>query len=85
MANKLQRAIIHPDKEFLDVFSETLFRKKYVKITGLGIFTLATTEQRVMKKHPISGEKVIIPKHLRVVFKISKTIKRKLKDYEQGK
>jgi nucleoid DNA-binding protein len=85
MANRIQKAIIHPDKEFLKVFSETLFRKKYVKITGLGIFTLATTKQRVMEKHPISGERVTIPKHLRVVFKVSQTIKRKLKDYEQTK
>jgi nucleoid DNA-binding protein len=82
MANKTQKAIIHLEKDFLDVFEDTLFRNHYVKIKGLGVFRLAKTKARVIERHPISGKRIEIPSHLRVSFRVSETVKRKLRGHE---
>ena len=85
MANKKQKAIITPEDSFLNLFYETLFHKKRVKLTGIGIFTLIKVKDRVVEKHPKTGERCFIPAHYRVGVNLSKTLKRKLKDYEQSK
>ena len=83
MANKFQRTIIQPDKQFTEVFCETLFRTKKVKLTGVGIFSIVEMAEKIIEKHPKTGKRIVIPVHTRIKFDLSKTIKRKLKAFEQ--
>lgn len=79
--NKPQKVIMKTDKEFYKTFCETLFRKKSIKLTGIGIFQIKKSKA-MTKKHPRYGIMMDIPAHYRITFRASKTIKAKLKHYE---
>jgi nucleoid DNA-binding protein len=81
--NIKQKTIIKPDKHFTDVFCETLFHTKKVKLTGIGIFSLFKTKEMVIDKTKLLGDRFVVPPHYRIKFQPSKTIKAKLKAFEQ--
>lgn len=83
MANKKQKAIFSLEESFLNLFYETLFHKKSVKLTGLGKFTLVKVKERKMLNPKILKE-IHVPAHYRISIVPSLTLKRKLKEYEKG-
>ena len=83
MANRKQKTIIKLEDDFIDMLTNTLFKQKRVKITGLGIFSVVKAKGRIFDKHPKTGKRVVVPPHLRIAFTLSKTFKNKLKAYEK--
>jgi nucleoid DNA-binding protein len=75
MANRKQKTILKfKDDEFLARLSLCLKENKRVKVTGIGIFELREMKERKIM-NPYTRKIQIIPRHNKIGFLPSKTLK----------
>ena len=78
--------IHHDESKFLldctlDVLKDMFLdqgEKIHIEIRNFGVFDIFYTDKRLNARNPKTGEKVVIPKRKKIVFKTSKKIREKL-------
>lgn len=69
---------------FKEILAETLLTGEKVNITGLGIFDTVHVKE-AMRRNPYTGEPVLMPERIKVRFRASEPLKRKLNDNEEDR
>lgn len=66
---------------FKEILTETLLNGEKVNMIGLGIFDTVHAKE-AMRRNPHTGEPVLMPERIKVRFRASEPLKRKLNDKE---
>ena len=69
---------------FKEILTETLLNGEKVNMIGLGIFDTVHAKE-AMRRNPCTGEPVLMPERIKVRFRASEPLKRKLNDKEEDR
>tara|TARA_B100000683_G_C12068919_1_gene381920 strand:+ start:22 stop:306 length:285 start_codon:yes stop_codon:yes gene_type:complete len=63
-------------EKFIELISRALLDKKRIEIRSLGVFYTKTIKEKKNARNPKTGEKIYVPRKLKLRFKASKELQK---------